>query len=84
METQVIPTFNEFNFSSFKMPMIVVYDHPIDCPAYFVARLFDFEKRTKYAIVANNLDELQENIPQHFAKLNRQNDDDPAILEVWI
>lgn len=84
IQTQVLSTFYDMDFSGFRIPMIVVYDHPIDCPTKFVARLFDLDKLTKYAIVADSLEELQENIPPRFFRLARQENDDPTIVEIWV
>jgi hypothetical protein len=84
IETQVLPSFYELDFSAFRLPMIVIYDHPIDCSTKFVARVFDVEKITKYAIVADSLVEIRENIPPHFVKFERQENDDADIVEIWV
>lgn len=83
IETHVLSTFHHFNFSVVVMPLIVVFDQPIDCPSQYVARLFDLDKGTQYAVVADGLDELRSKIPQQFVKLNRHESDDPVIVEVW-
>lgn len=84
IKTQVLRTFYDLDFSDFKIPMIVVYDHPIDCPTKFTARVFDVDKLTCYAVVADSLDEIRKNISSCFVRLDRQETDDPVIVEVWI
>ncbi|MEK5357995.1 hypothetical protein [Paenibacillus sp. FSL L8-0709] len=84
METEVLPTYQNVVFSNFRLPMIVVFDHPIDCPTKFVARLFELNVPTKYATVADNLDELRSQLPLSFNRLDRHTSDDPTIVEVCI
>lgn len=83
-ETEVIATFHDYDFSPYRLPMIVIYDRPIDCPTKFVARLFDLETPTPYAAIANTLDDVRKQLPMRFTRLDAFESDDPVIVEVWI
>lgn len=79
-----IQSFNEISFGAFKLPIITVYSSPLDYPNMFVARLYDLDQWTPYVMVRSSLDVIREAIPAQFHRMDRNPDDDPAILEVWI
>jgi hypothetical protein len=63
----------------------VVYDHPRDHPEYFVARLWDGDKATDFAMLCPELRPLQQRLEQQgLVRMPRAPDDDPAILESWL
>jgi len=67
-----------------RIPLIFVYDHPTDYPDKFIARLWDCSAPTNIIATADTLEELREKIPSTMVKLNRDSQDDPCIVEVWI
>lgn len=67
-----------------RMPLITVYNSPTDYPGKFVARLWDIDKPTAFVATADTLDELRDSIPDAMHRLDRRQDDDPCIVEVWI
>jgi len=67
-----------------RIPLICVYDHPTDYPDKFIARLWDCSAPTNIIATADTLEELREKIPSTMVKLNRDSQDDPCIVEVWI
>lgn len=85
MNTIVIDTFYDFDFSGYRMPMICVFDSPQDQPGLFVARLFDLNQPTEYALLKTSLEALRECIPvERFHPLPRFEEDHPNVVEVWI
>ena len=67
-----------------------VYDSPTDYPGKIVARLFvgDSEgyKPSDTIIITDNLDIMREIMltQMYLTCINRQPDDDPKIVEVWL
>ncbi len=78
----------QFDFSRIghfnKMPLICIYDSPEDYPGQFVARLWDLDKPTRYVAVAASLDDIRRTLPDHMVPFQRDQRDDPCIVEVWI
>lgn len=66
------------------MPIITIFKSPADYPGKYVARVFDVDKPTNLAAVADTYEELQQAIPAGMVKLERNEKDDPVILETWI
>lgn len=67
------------------IPIITVYDHPQDYPDKFVARVFDMNRPTNMAAIADTYEELLEAIPtRNMARMERSPKDDPVIMETWI
>jgi hypothetical protein len=79
-----IDDFSELSFKPYKFPLITVYKHPSDFPNYYVARLWDMNVRTDVYMLKDSLREIREAIPSRFYRLNRDNSDDPVIVEVWV
>lgn len=78
-------TFVNFNFGEeFLIPIIVIYNKPIDFNDKFVGRLFNIDKATPYIVVKNTLQEVVNSIPTSFVFINRLNFDDPNIEGVFI
>ena len=66
------------------MPIITIFKSPADYPGKYVARVFDVDKPTTLAAVADTYEELQQAIPAGMVRLERNEKDDPVILETWI
>lgn len=71
-----------------KMPLITVYQNTTkDYPGKFVARLFDIRpgevRYTRYIMLAENLQQIHEDIPKHMTRFAPQSTDDPVVLETW-
>ena len=66
------------------MPIITIFNSPTDYPGKYVARVFDVDKPTTLAAVADTYEELQQAIPAGMVRLERNEKDDPVILETWI
>jgi hypothetical protein len=65
------------------LPIITVYARPEDYPDKFVARLFDLDKPTNLAAVADTYEEIMEAIPPQMSRIARSENDDPCIVETW-
>jgi hypothetical protein len=66
-----------------------VYDHPRDIPDKFVARRFETGKQGAIAtddiLVTADLEELREVFERvGLYRMNRQERDDPKIVETWL
>lgn len=72
-----------FNYPE-KMPMITVFYNTADYPEKYVARLFFFEKPTEAVAVRDTLSEIRDTIPEWMTRLERSENDDPVIVEVWL
>lgn len=62
----------------------VIYIKPNDYPDHFVARLFNMEKATNVFYIAETYEELLNFIPYGFTRIQRFEEDDPVIKEIWI
>lgn len=65
-------------------PLIMVYDHPIDYPEKYVARLFNGKQATHIVVLADTLEELREAKPERMARIDRQEKDPPKVAETWL
>lgn len=67
------------------LSIYTVYKNPSDYKNKFVVRHFmnDIPERVPL-IVADTLEEARKAIPDGMYRMDRQPDDDPVILEVWI
>ena len=66
------------------MPIITIFNSPTEYPGKYVARVFDVGRPTNLAAVADTYEELQQAIPAGMVRLERNEKDDPVILETWI
>lgn len=62
----------------------VVYDHPNDYPASFVARRWLGDKPTGKVLFASELNDLRTLLPAGLCQIVRYPDDDPVIVESWL
>ena len=66
-------------------PIITVYNSPTDYPGQYVARLWDINRPTNLAAVADTYEGLLAAIPtQQMHRVERDPKDNPAIVETWI
>jgi hypothetical protein len=71
--------------SDAELPIWVVYDHPRDWPACWVARKWIGEAATDAVIVAPTLELLHKWLADmRLVRLSRDPEDDPKIMEVWL
>lgn len=67
------------------IPIITVYDHPADYPDKFVARVWDVNRPTNLAVIADTYEELLQAIPTgQMTRMEPSQKDDPVIRETWI
>lgn len=81
-----VSSMKEVDFSGMKLSMIVIYDHPIDYPEFYVARVFEVDKPTNVVMVKNTLEEIQKDITENTYKIFMPPSkyDDPKIVGIWI
>lgn len=88
IKTTIVPDFSVVDMSDMGLPMIVVYRHPIDFPDKFVARLHESMPPragpTNIVVIGDTLDEIRAKIPQGMVCMQRHQNDDVNIVEVWI
>lgn len=65
-----------------------IYDHPADYPEWFVARPHIIRPKTAgpmpMHLMAKELERLRLILPDGLVRMERQPNDDPCILEVWV
>lgn len=66
------------------IPIWTIYDHPIDYPDHWVARLWMNDQPTEEIRLADSLEELRNRLPPGLVCLSRHQADDPKIVEVWL
>lgn len=70
------------------LQMWVIYDHPRDEPNHFVARRWDIQAGkalpTKVHLLSKDLNALRSALPPGLCKMERDDRDDPVIMETWI
>jgi hypothetical protein len=73
------------------LEMFVVYERPRDYPDKFVLRRWWIGKvpgeptpDPEWFYLADTLDEIRDHVPTHCVRLERDANDEPQIVEVWI
>jgi hypothetical protein len=72
------------------LSMWTVYKNPKDYPGKYVARLFEVDGKgarpTGSIIIMDELDDLRDILAfdMHLTPLNRNDGDDPVIVETWL
>jgi hypothetical protein len=66
------------------LPIWTVYKHPLDYPGKFVARCWDLDQPTGVVIVGDTLEWVRQRLPSGLHRMERNDADDPVIVEVWI
>jgi hypothetical protein len=71
-----------------EMSQWVIYQHPRDYPGEFVMRRWIIEANlliaTDEMAVAATLEEIRKKVPPGLYCLDRFEEDDPCIVEVWL
>jgi hypothetical protein len=79
-----VTSWDQVDFSDLKMPIITIYQFPLDYPQKYVARLFNLTDPTNVVMLGDNYEELVRRKPLAMVSFNRSPDDDPKIVETWI
>jgi hypothetical protein len=79
-----VTSWDQVDFSDIKMPIITIYQDPLDYPQKYVARLFNLTDPTNVVMLGDNYEELVRRKPLAMVSFNRSPDDDPKIVETWI
>lgn len=83
----IISNFEEY-LKDCKIPMITIYDTPLDYKGLFVARLFDIKEnqvlRSNIVCINESLEKLRESIPSWMLFLNRNINDDTCIMGTYV
>jgi len=70
------------------LPMWTIYEHPRDFPEHFVVRMHVADasgsRPAPYAVLCASLPEAREQVPCYCVQMQRDPNDDPAIVELWI
>jgi hypothetical protein len=66
------------------MPLIVVYEHPLDFPDKYIARLYNLDMPTNMIMVKDNFDEILEGIPMDMVRFMPSPEDDACIVAIFI
>lgn len=70
------------------LPMWTVYDKPTDYPQGFVARMHvcraGEHNPTAVFVTGKTLDKVRAQLPPGLVKIDRAEDDEPHIVEVWL
>lgn len=87
MDRQLV-SFRQADFSNMSLPMITIYDHPLDYPNAYVARVWEAKTLTPTNVVVckKNLEELRKDIQAagFLVRIDGKVEADPVILETWI
>lgn len=86
--SRIIAGFQYADFSDLDLPMIVVYEHPLDFPDSYVARVFNVSKSavqpTDMIMLGATLEDIRGGIPDGFFRMERCAMDDWQIVESWV
>jgi hypothetical protein len=72
--------------TTIRLPIWVISARPDDFPDHFVARLWDgmTHQATASYLLAPTLDAVRLRLPPDLYRLDRQEQDAPCIVEVWL
>ena len=81
MELITVSSIKEIDMSDLSLPLIVMYDHPLDYPDYIVARVWEgkYAAPTNTAILYKNISEAEREL-DIYQKVPRHPGDDPCII----
>lgn len=68
----------------FHLPIWTIYDHPIDFPVGFVAKLSILDKPTTKTLTAGSLEALRCLLPAGLTCLPCSPEDAPVVVECWL
>lgn len=67
------------------VPIIAVYEKPLDYPDKYVARLWGAKgKPTSIVVIKDSLEEIRNAIPRGMHRLGATSLDDPVLIETYI
>lgn len=84
MKQHIVDNFTNVDMRGFQMPVIAVFYNTSDIPNKYAARLFDLNLPTNIVVIKDTLEEIQNVIPTHLTRMNRQPDDHPTVIETWL
>lgn len=61
-----------------------IYDHPLDFPDKYIARLWNGPLPTSTTLEADTLEAIREKLPKGLSLVPRMPNDDPVIAECWV
>ena len=61
-----------------------IYKHPLDYPNKYIARKFILDKPTLEIKIGDTLEEVRELLPIGLTRFERNPNDDPIIVEIWM
>ena len=67
-----------------RMPVITIFWNPKDLPNKYVARVFDLDRPTMLAAVADTLEDIRSCVPEGMVRFPRTEKDDPVVVESWM
>lgn len=82
----IVNSLQEVDFTGMKMPIITIYEKPIDYPDGYIARVFELEKPTNTLILKSSIEECRTDIKAAGFKIcvPRNKDDVLSVVESWI
>lgn len=85
---QMVESMSQVDFSGLKIPLITIYEKPLDFPNAFVARVWDGAgpRATNTIIMRFSLQECREDIAAagFMVRFPRVEGDEPHIVETWM
>lgn len=67
------------------LPIWTIYDHPLDFPDCYAARMFIYDRPTGHVLASASLDALREHFAQQgLVCFTRAEGDDAKIVESWL
>lgn len=67
-----------------ELPIWTIYRHPKDYPDCYVARRWLLYKSTDLVLLGRDLDAVRSLLPEGLHRIERDQRDDPCIVESWI
>lgn len=74
----------DIDFTDIRIPMFAIYDHPIEYPNSYVARLWDNITATNVVLLSDDLEELRKKMPYSMIPIKRSMKDDKCLIETWV
>jgi len=86
-QTVVVDSFDTVDMQEIKVPVIAVFESPVDYPEKCVARLFDGANATNIVLLRETVEELRLDIHCNFPGMipfGRGAEDVVSLVECWI
>lgn len=86
MKDKVIESITQTDMSDLTVPMIAVYENPLDHPDKCVARIFNADKPTDTVIVKESMEEIMDDIQNntYMTFVLRGAEDPENLVGVWV